>query len=252
MMQPAIDHLQDQINALRAKYNAVAQANGALQAQHATPPPERARSCAHSLLECGECRAASVKAAGNGAAPAVAPVAVERLCLDLGCGPYKKAGFVGVDCLKFDGVDVVLNIGKDTWPWPDSSVDEVYSSHTVEHLRFNPEFPERIHFVNELWRVLKPDAKATLITPHWSSCRQYGDYTHREPVSEFWPPYLQAAWRKANAPHDTIYTCNFNCTQPGYTMHPELALRSAEYRNHALQFFKEAAQDMILTLVAVK
>lgn len=186
--------------------------------------------------------------------PAVAtpPTHVAPLKLDLGCGKNKKDGFTGVDILKFDGVDVVCNIGHDRWPWEDSSVDEVHCAHTVEYLQFNPENPERIHFVNELWRVMKPGAKATIIVPHWNSCRMYGDYTHREPVSEFWPPYLSKAWRKDNAPHCLLYTCDFDCTVPGYTMHPELNLRSVEKQQYALTWYKEAAQDMIFTLICKK
>ncbi len=30
--------------------------------------------------------------------------------LDLGCGKNKKVGWIGVDCLPFEGVDVVFNL----------------------------------------------------------------------------------------------------------------------------------------------
>lgn len=187
-------------------------------------------------------------------APAIGPPAAPPpLKLDLGCGTAKLEGYTGVDLLDFPGVDVRCNIGADRWPWEDSSVDEVWCSHTVEHLQFNPEHPERIHFVNELWRVLKPGAKATIVVPHWASCRMYGDYTHREPVSEFWPPYLQAKWRKENAPHNPLYKCDFDCTQPGYGMiHPELAHRNDAFKNLALMFGKDVAGDMKFTLVCKK
>jgi predicted SAM-dependent methyltransferase len=96
--------------------------------------------------------------------------AAPALKLDLGCGKNKKPGFLGVDCRKFEGVDVVADLSKGTWPWKDGSVDEVHCSHFIEHLTA----AERIHFVNELHRVLKPGAPAHVIVPHWNSHRAFG------------------------------------------------------------------------------
>lgn len=190
--------------------------------------------------------------AGKKAKPPAVP-----LKLDLGCGPGKKMGFIGVDSLQFPGVDVVMDL-RQPWPWPDNSVEEVHSSHFVEHLWNTDERPERVHFVNELWRVLKPGGKATIITPHWASCRAYGDFTHGYPaVAEFWFYYLKPEWRAINAPHNDIkwnpkgYKCNFDVTA-GYSLHPEVAARNQEYQQYAMQWLKEAALDMISTLVAIK
>ena len=111
--------------------------------------------------------------------------------LDLGCGVNKKPGFIGVDCLKLDGVDEIVDLKK-PWPWKDNSVAEAHCSHFVEHLTGR----ERIFFCNELYRVLVPGGTAQLITPHWSSARAYGDMTHQwPPVSEFWFYYLDKPWR---------------------------------------------------------
>jgi hypothetical protein len=63
-----------------------------------------------------------------------AKVALPVVKLDLGCGTMKKEGFVGVDSRAFPGVDVVCNLGRDVWPWPDSSVDEVSCQQMLEHL----------------------------------------------------------------------------------------------------------------------
>lgn len=164
--------------------------------------------------------------------------------LDLGCGKNKKEGFIGVDCRAFDGVDVVADLRK-PWPWENDSVDEVHCSHFVEHLTA----PERIHFVNELHRVLKTGGKASIITPHWASSRAIGDLTHQwPPVGEMWYFYLSKDWRKDNAPHNDEYTCDFSATW-GYGMHPSLLSRNQEYQNHAVTFFKEAAQDLHATIV---
>lgn len=175
------------------------------------------------------------------------------LKLDLGCGKNKREGFLGVDSIKFDGVDIVADL-REKWPWEDGSVDEVHCSHFLEHF----ERLERIHFANELYRVLKPNGTAQIIVPHWCSNRAYGDMTHCwPPVSEMWFFYLDKPWRSVNAPHDDIehnpkgYNCDFAATW-GYAMHASLNVRPAEYQQHALTFWKEAAQDIVATLTARK
>ena len=165
------------------------------------------------------------------------------LKLDFGCGKTKREGFVGVDCRKFDGVDQVMDLRKD-WPWEDGSVTEAHCSHFVEHLTAG----ERIHFVNELYRVLMSSGKCTLITPHWASCRAYGDLTHQwPPVSEFWFYYLSKDWRAQNAPHNDDYRCDFEAVW-GYTIRPELTIRNQEYQQYALANYKEAIMDISATL----
>lgn len=165
------------------------------------------------------------------------------LRLDLGCGPHPREGFTGVDVRDF-GQPITHDLRK-PWPWKDATVTEVHSSHFLEHLTGL----ERVHFVNELYRVLIPGGQAQIIVPHWNSCRAYGDYTHQwPPVSEFWFYYLSKEWRAQNAPHNDAYTCHFAATW-GYSMHPSIIPRSAEYQQNALTFYKEAAQDIIATLV---
>lgn len=169
--------------------------------------------------------------------------------LDLGCGKAKREGFLGVDQYQIAGVDLVADLRK-PWPWETDSIPEVHCSHFVEHLSG----VERVHFFNELYRVLKPGAKAAIITPHWASNRAYGDYTHQwPPVSEMLFYYLSRDWRLSQAPHTDItldpqgYDCDFDATW-GYGMHQSLLARNQEYQGHALQFWKEAAQDTHATL----
>ena len=164
--------------------------------------------------------------------------------IDIGCGTKKEAGFVGIDSRAFEGVDHVLNAGTERWPFDDDSIEEARASHFVEHLTPS----ERVHFANELGRVLKKGGKALIITPHWASCRAYGDLTHQwPPVSEFWFYYLNAAWRTGNAPHNDQYTCDFDNAQ-GYNIHPALQVRAQEHVQFAIANYKEAAQDLICTL----
>jgi SAM-dependent methyltransferase len=181
---------------------------------------------------------------------------VERppLRLDIGCGKNKKAGFTGVDSLALDGVDVVADL-RQPWPFDDNSVEEANCSHFLEHLtNFDGKW-ERVHFFNELHRVLKPGAACALVIPHWASNRYYGDPTHKEPFSEMGFYYLSKEWRATQAPHTdaaitgnpALYSCDFDATW-GYSLHPTLLVRNLEYQQHAMTFWKEACQDLVATL----
>lgn len=179
------------------------------------------------------------------------------LRLDFGCGKNKREGFHGVDRIAFDGVDTVLDCAAGRWPWDDSSVDEAHSSHFVEHLTQ----AERCHFFNELWRVLKPGAKVTIVVPHWSNARAYGDPTHKWPaISEWFFLYLNKGWRDQNAPHTDAahlewgYSCDFEggavtTIDPN---HPELAGRNQDAQNYATRNFINVNIDAYATLTAKK
>ena len=191
--------------------------------------------------------------------------------LDLGCGiPERvKPGFDGVDSRPFGqkyvvdlvkllpGVDGWRVLGAPTsdgydlfekWPWPDNSVEEVNCSHFYEHLNQK----QRAFFLNELWRVMKPEGKVTMITPHWASIRAYGDLAHEwPPVTEFHWYYLSKEWRKPNCPHDDFLKCDFACTW-GYNLHPNVAVRDQSYQAFAMENYKEAIQDMHCSMVAKK
>ena len=177
----------------------------------------------------------------------VEPKSITRL--DLGCGKNKKEGFTGVDRSSFPGVDVVHDL-MNPWPWSDGSVEEIHMSHCLEHFNGN----ERVHIFNEMYRVMRIGAKATIITPYWCSNRAYGDFTHQwPPVSEMLYNYLWKAWRMDNAPDNDIsvnpkgYACDFDYTY-GYSVHPTIQAKNQEAQMYALSFYKEAASDLICTI----
>jgi hypothetical protein len=170
--------------------------------------------------------------------------------LDIGCGKNKREGFHGVDQYEMEGVDTVLNVGDDPWPWEDGSVEELHASHFLEHLTAK----QRVHFMNEAFRVMKEGAKATIITPHWASNRAYGDMTHQwPPVAEMFFYYLSKEWRTTQAPHTDSewnkdgFSCDFQASW-GYSLHPDIVARSPDYQQLAMNFWKESCQDLHATL----
>lgn len=183
--------------------------------------------------------------------------------LDIGCGPNKREGFAGVDWYPFPGVDHIFDVANEGAPWPfeDGSVDEVFSSHFLEHL----DARGRCYFANELFRIMKPGAKATIVVPHWSSNRAYGDPTHQwPPISEMWPLYLNKLWRMGNdaatppvpgnAPHSDKkwlpwgYDCDFDSMSTPCGLHPIANGRNQEWLQFAVTAYKEIITDMMITL----
>jgi SAM-dependent methyltransferase len=97
-----------------------------------------------------------------------------RIVLELGCGGRKAdTAAIGVDALDYPGVDIIGDVFASLALFPDGSVDEVKSSHFVEHIEAFPEL------VKELVRVLKIGGKIDFIAPHFSNPYYYSDVTHR-------------------------------------------------------------------------
>lgn len=138
--------------------------------------------------------------------------------LDLGCGTRKREGFLGVDSSPDCGADFVHDLREHPWPFDDASVEEVHCSHFLEHL----DGPERIAFMEELYRVLKPGAKALFITPYWTWVGAIQDPTHK------WPPIAEQSYfyfnaearRRLNVEHYAI-RCDFDLAFDG-VLAPEI------------------------------
>lgn len=167
--------------------------------------------------------------------------------LDLGCGPNKREGFIGVDILPFDGkVDVVHDLAT-PWPWEDASVEEVHCSHTLEHFTQ----AQRCFIARELHRVLKSGGKATFITPDWKNERAYGDPTHVwpavAPMSYF---YWNKGWRDANAPHTEalLEGVDFDFTY-FWSISEEWATRNPEMQQFALRNYTNSGVDLWATVI---
>jgi hypothetical protein len=134
--------------------------------------------------------------------------------LNLGCANRRIDGFIGVDIATGPEVDKVVDL-EGPWPWPDSSVLEVRAHDVAEHIgdcshvhpwicstcynhsgwlagvesRSKSEPYQglrhplgRIHFMNELHRVLAPNGLALIEVP--SAAHGVGfitDPTHKTP-----------------------------------------------------------------------
>ena len=82
------------------------------------------------------------------------------LAIDIGCGSNKREGFIGLDHIDMPGVDHVLDLETDRFPFDDNTIDKVFSAHCLEHLS-NPG-----NIWSEISRVIKPGGCIEIWTPY--------------------------------------------------------------------------------------
>lgn len=92
--------------------------------------------------------------------------------IDLGCGPSKFPGSIGVDFIKSPCVDIVHNLNQ--YPYPiETGIDAVFMNHVIEHVEDIPRTIEEVH------RLLVPGGELWIATPHFTDSSSYIDPTHK-------------------------------------------------------------------------
>jgi ubiquinone/menaquinone biosynthesis C-methylase UbiE len=161
--------------------------------------------------------------------------------LDIACGQNKTPNFFGVDIVKAKGVDLVYDLEKFPWPFPDNSVDEAVCSHYVEHTK------DIIKFMDEVHRILVPGGKIMIRAPYYNSMRAWQDPTHTRAISEATFLYFNKSWRKANRLNHYPIKSDFDFSF-GYDFTPDWAMRSEEARAFAVRHYTNVVSDIIVML----
>lgn len=95
----------------------------------------------------------------------------QGLRIDLGSGYAKPEGFIGLDNLvgvrtqipnEDNAPDILCDLNRDPFPFPDGSVQEVRSSHFMEHSVLD-------HVIDESHRVLVPGGTKLFAVPYANS-----------------------------------------------------------------------------------
>jgi predicted SAM-dependent methyltransferase len=179
------------------------------------------RECERPRGHDGDCEATAPRV--------LVPAVIEHvgsppLKLDLACGETPADGFEGVDMFA-PNAKHRWNLLKFPWPVDDNSVDEAVCSHFVEHipmafvsrrdgaLSLVPDDEDSTdlfcRFFEEVWRVLKPGAKITVVVPFARHDRAFQDPTHRRFINESSFLYLAKQWREANKLGHYLARCDF-------------------------------------------
>ncbi len=91
--------------------------------------------------------------------------------LNLGCGDSILPGYLNVDRYAWPGVDMQADLNQD-WPLSDGSMDFILAQDVIEHLA------DKVHTLNELWRVLSPQGQVKVVVPTTDGSGAFQDPTH--------------------------------------------------------------------------
>ena len=98
--------------------------------------------------------------------------------LDVGCGPNKRPGAIGVDSNLNTDADVLCDLNRPL-PFRDNTFDEVHAIHVIEHLE------DVMRAMAEFHRVTRPGGVLYVVTPHYSDFASFCDPTHRWHLNSF-------------------------------------------------------------------
>lgn len=100
--------------------------------------------------------------------------------INLGAGSEPTEGWVNVDWIKGEGIDVEQNLLMFPWPFDDGCANEIKAIDVLEHMpNYTPDSKATvIAFVEECHRILEPGGSLTIQVPHWNSPNMWIDPTH--------------------------------------------------------------------------
>ena len=161
--------------------------------------------------------------------------------LSVACGQIRQDGFIGIDKVKTDATDIIWDLETYPWPFEDNSVDEILCSHYAEHTK------DLIKFVDEIHRIMKQGAKATIIAPYYANMRSIQDPTHVRSICEATFLYFNKGWRDSQKLDHYGIKSDFDFTY-GYNVAPEWANRSEEARVFAMRHYINVINDIHVIL----
>lgn len=107
--------------------------------------------------------------------------------LNLGCGRFKKPGFLNVDCDPALEPDVVQDLDRLPYPFPAQHFRLIEADHVLEHLT------EPFQVMAEMHRILQPGGRLVVRVPHFSRGFTHAD--HKRGFDVTFPYYFDPAFQ---------------------------------------------------------
>ncbi len=106
--------------------------------------------------------------------------------LNLGCGEFKKDGYVNVDCFAVSEPDVRHDLNQLPYPFADSHFELIEADHLLEHLE------DPFAVMRELYRIAADGCEIRIRVPHFS--RGFTHAQHRRGFDVSFPLYFNPAF----------------------------------------------------------
>lgn len=170
--------------------------------------------------------------------------------VDLACGNNLQKGFVGVDFPKKNTqAKIEHNLLTFPWPFKDSSVDEFFCSHFIEHIPHDTTTSDPFfNFFDEVFRCLKLGGIIRTITPYYANGRAFQDPLHRRFITEATFLYLTKSWRKMNKLEHYPVKCDFEIMKIDHAISEEYNGRAQEAVQHAAMHSWNVVNDLQVIL----
>ncbi len=107
--------------------------------------------------------------------------------LNLGCGAFKKDGYINLDCSADLDPDVVHDLNLYPYPFSDNRFDIIEADHVLEHLN------DPFGAMKELHRILKDGGVLIVKVPHFS--RGFTHPDHKRGFDVSFPYYFKPSFR---------------------------------------------------------
>jgi predicted SAM-dependent methyltransferase len=181
--------------------------------------------------------------------------------LNLACGTKHKDGFCNIDYQAIEGVDEVVDLLDFPWPIESESAEKIICAHFVEHIphdlvpykllkiirsnashtlqMYTEEMDTRdglIQFMDEVYRILKPEGTIDITTPYYSSETMWRDPTHCRAITDVTYHYFNKKWRDNSGLSHYNIKSNFEVVPHNYELHPGMANKSEETRMKGIMY----------------
>ena len=107
--------------------------------------------------------------------------------LNLGCGRFKKPGFVNVDCYPHLEPDVVQDLNVLPYPFPAGGFSRIEADHVLEHLH------DPFAVMAEMHRLLRRGGELVVRVPHFSRGFTHAD--HKRGFDVTFPLYFDPSYQ---------------------------------------------------------
>lgn len=143
---------------------------------------------------------------------------------------------INLDGMPHVGAHLTATLGMDAIPLPANCVNLVIATHVLEHIGVQGELGEWFTFWGDVYRVMKPGACLSFLSPYFTSIWCWGDPTHTRAMSEVVFIYLnQDSYRipaEQTAIPDYRPPCDFQLARWSLVADTNPDIRQRESRSH--------------------
>lgn len=104
--------------------------------------------------------------------------------LNLGCGKFKKEGYVNIDISPCSNADLIHDLNSLPYPFHDNAFDLIEADHILEHLS------DPFKVMHELSRILKSKGMLHIKVPHFSRAMSHPQ--HKSGFDVTFPHYFNS------------------------------------------------------------